>query len=151
MSPENLHSAFEQLAIVNRGEWLWSSPNIIKGPTKTPKFSLEGPRLCTIFSFARAFYTVHELRNKNSSSFDQSLCQWQTTQWCVLYTVKVKKENKNIQHRTFWRHVWSSHLRTKLQQLWNSSLQIIHAWKGFEPMTSANRIESRSGLIFFQA
>jgi len=138
MSPGNLHSAFKQLVIVNRGEWLCSSPNIIKGPTKTPKFILEGPRLCTIFSFYCAFYPMHELRNKNSYSFDQFLCQWQTTQWCVLYTVKAKTEIKNIQHRTFWRHVWSSQLRTKHQQLWNSSLQIIqHAWKGFEPVTSA--------------
>ena len=58
---------------------------------------LEGPRPCTIFCFALIHYAWIMLPTR----FYWLVPQYGVNNYYVLCTVKAKKENKNIQQRTF--------------------------------------------------
>ena len=67
-----------------------------KEQTKMPRFMLEGPRLWTIFFFELIHFAWVTQPKR---------CYWLVplsvvNNYCVLCTVKAKKENKNIQQRT---------------------------------------------------
>ena len=61
-----------------------------------PRFSLQGPRRCTIFCFVLIHYTWFTYPTR----FYWLVPQYGVNNYYVLCTVKAKKANKNIQQRT---------------------------------------------------
>jgi len=61
-----------------------------------PRLMLEGARPCTIFCFA----LIHYAGITSLIHFYWLVPRSVVNKYCVFYTVKAKKENKNIQQRT---------------------------------------------------
>ena len=107
-----------------------------------PRFRSESPRPCTMFCFTLMH---HALMNYVTNTFLLVSSSYEVNNYCVLFTVKAKKENKNLQQRNWSGCRNHSHLLTMFRSIINKLLSVFHASVLLLSMNLVITLSSRCG------